>query len=198
MKQMRMFLVLAAVLALLGGCDNNKTQTPEEETEQVELGPYGPALGMRAPVVRSVKVETSGEVTGAFTGTKGQEETGLMGLCNPETFANFMLAMPGGKEYDEVWVTNMSKHAIGTGETGEFALAYVEVTFRKMSSENFVQRDFRGPGTLTLTRHDAEPGHRRMIGTMEGAGLQGRNDDAGKTLDLKVSFDMDSSCGLKQ
>ena len=194
MKRIQSMLL---VCALVSACGDDGVQTSEGEADNTQLGPYGPPLGVRAPVVRSVKVETKGAVTGTFSGTQRQEGTGLQGLCNPNTFANFMLAMPGGKNYDEVWVTNMSKRAVGTGETGEFQLDYVEVTFRKTSGD-FIQRDFRGPGTMTLTTHEAEPGHRRMVGTMEGSGLQGRGDDAGKTLDLTVSFDMDSSCGVKE
>ena len=182
---------------VLSACGNNESQTPAEQTGETALGPFGPPMGVRAHVVRSVQVQTRGEITGTFSGTRDQEQTGLQGLCNPATFANFMLAMPGGGDYDEVWVTNMSKHAVGTGETGEFPLDYIEVTFRTTSGD-FVQRDFRGPGTLTLTTHDAEPGHRRMIGSMAGTGLQGRDDDAGKTLDVTVNFDMDSSCGVME
>jgi len=183
---------------LLSGCDSDKTQPAGDEAQQVELGPYGPALGVRAPVVRSVEAKTTGEVTGTFAGAKGDDVTGLLGLCNPKNFANFMLTMPGGKDYDEVWVTNMSKGAIGTGATGTFKLDYVEITFRKMTSNDFIQREFRGPGTLTLTTHDAAPEHRHMVGTMEGKGLKGRDDEEGKTLDLEVSFDMDSSCGVTE
>jgi len=189
--------ILSAWLAACGNGGDTGERADTQSDGDV-LGPYGPPLGARARVVRSVKVETTGEVNGTFSGSKSDEDTGLMGLCNPTSFANFMLAMPGGEAYDEVWVTNMSKGGIGTGETGAFKLSYVEVTFRKTTSNDFIQREFRGPGTLTLTTHDAEPGHRRMIGTMEGAALAGRGDDEGKQLDLTVSFDMDSSCGLKE
>ena len=197
MKPIYVVLFLGMV-ALLNACDSNKTQAAEDKGQKVELGPYGPALGVRAPVVRSVEAKTMGEVTGTFIGSNGDDVTGLMGLCNPNKFANFMLAMPGGKDYDEVWVTNMSKGAIGTGATGTFKLDYVEVTFRKITSNDFIQREFRGPGTLTLTTHDAAPGHRHMVGSMEGKGLEGKDGDEGKSLDLEVSFDMDSSCGVTQ
>ena len=160
------------VCLFLAACGNDGGKSTEATSDAVELGPYGPPMGSRAHVVRMVKVETSGAVNGTFSGSKADGETGLEGLCNPNTFANFLLAMPGGKAYDQVWVTNMSKRAIGTGETGEFKLDYIEVTFRKTTGD-FVQREFRGPGTMTLTTHNAEPGNRRMIGTMEGTGLQG-------------------------
>ncbi len=185
------------IFLLVASCGGNDGGSSEAAPEEMKLGPYGPALGVRARVVRSVTVETSGDVSGSFSGSKADEDTGLMGLCNPETFANFMLTMPGGDAYDEVWVTNQSKGAIGMGEIGTFKLSYVEVTFRKTSANDFVQRDFRGPGTLTLTTHNADPADRRMVGTMEGAGLEGRGEDEGKKLDLKVSFDMDSSCGIE-
>ena len=82
-------------------------------------------------------MEAKGAVTGTFSGTQRQEGTGLQGLCNPDTFANFMLATPGGKDYDGVRLTNMSKRAVGAGETGEFRLDYVEVTFRKTFGDSF-------------------------------------------------------------
>jgi len=196
MKRTAYLLFFCVLLAACGGDEGQSSQAASDA--DVKLGHYGPPLGARARVVRSVKVETTGEVNGTFSGSKSDEDTGLMGLCNPTSFANFMLAMPGGEAYDEVWVTNYSKGAIGTGETGEFRLSYVEVTFRKTTTNDFVQREFRGPGTITLTTHNADPNNRRMVGTMEGAGLEGRGDDEGKKLDLKVSFDMDSSCGVKE
>lgn len=196
MKRSLWILILSALITACGD-DGGTSKRANAEPEASELGPYGPALGVRAPVVRSVTVETTGAVTGRFSGSQADEDTGLMGLCNPDTFANFMLAMPGGEAYDEVWVTNYSKGAIGTAQTGTFKLSYVEVTFRQTTTTDFIQRDFRGPGTITLTTHDAEPGNRRMIGIMEGTGLEGRGDDEGKRLDVQVSFDMDSSCGMK-
>jgi hypothetical protein len=196
---MRTVYAVLVLCAVLSACSNDGEQAANEAGESVELGPYGPPLGVLAPVVRNVTVETSGAITGTFTGTKGQDKTGLRGLCNPAMWANFMLSLPGGKDFDEVWVTNMSKSAVGTGATGDFRLEYVEVTFRKTAEDySFIEREFRGPGKMTLTTHEAKPGQRRMIGTMEGTGLKGKDDDAGKTLDLKVSFDMDSSCGVKE
>lgn len=158
------------------------------------MGPYGPAMGEKARVVRSVSVETTGAVAGKFTG--GKSDAALMGTCNPNIFANFMLTLGGGKQFDEVWVSMQSQRKIGTGATGTFRLSWMEVTFRKTSLDNFVQREFRGPGTMTLTVHDAG-GKRRMTGTMESQELKGRDDDMGKKLGTKVSFDMDFSCGVK-
>ena len=63
-------------------------------------------------------------------------------------------------------------------------------------ASDFNQRQFKGPGTLTLTVHDAS-GKRRMTETMEGKGLTGRDADQGKKPDAKVSFDMNLSCGVK-
>ncbi len=163
-------------------------------TAPAAMGPYGPAMGEKARVVRSVTVETTGAVAGKFTG--GKDDAALMGTCNPNIFANFMLTLGGGKQFDEVWVAMQSKGKIGTGETGAFALSWLDVTFRKVSGMDFIQRQFKGPGTLTLKVHDAG-GKRRMTGTMEGKGLPGREEDTGKKLDAKVSFDMDFSCGVK-
>lgn len=173
------------------------TFAPTGAAQKEELGPFGPPLGATARVVRSVTVETSGAVTGTFKGSLKDENTGLMGTCNPGMFANFMIRLGGGNQFDEVWVTIWSRGKVGSGETGMFKLSGFELTFRKTTSTDFIQREFKGPGTLTLTAHDAARGKRRMTGTIEGKGLAGRDGEAGKTLNAKVSFDMDFSCGVK-
>ncbi len=192
-----LLIVLVAVGSLvLVACGHDQGGSSAKlNVDAVKLGPYGPPMGMRAHVVRSMQVTTSGAVAGTFIGSKADGVTSLTGLCNPNSFANFMLVLPGDKQYDEVWVTNMSTRAVGTGATGTFRLDYIELTFRKTTG-GFVQHSFRGPGKMTLTTHLAAPGHRRMIGTMEGTALKGRGDDTGKTLDARVSFDMDFSCGI--
>ena len=115
---------LLLVCLFLAACGNDGGKSTEATSDAVELGPYGPPMGSRAHVVRMVKVETSGAVNGTFSGSKADGETGLEGLCNPNTFANFLLAMPGGKAYDQIWVTNMSKRAIGTGKA-EFSAVLI-------------------------------------------------------------------------
>jgi hypothetical protein len=192
---------LFLLCALLSACGDSEAPSSSghsdgDDANEVQLGPYGPPLGARAHVVNSLKVKLSGAVNATFTGDSADGITGLEGLCNPKTFANFLLAAPGGKDYDEVWVSNMSTRAVGTGATGDFRLDYVEVTLRKLSGE-FIQRDFRGPATLTLTSHDARPGHRHMVGTMNGQGLHERGGDSDQTVDLTVEFDMNSSCGVQ-
>lgn len=179
------------------------TFAPAGAAQKEELGPVGPSLGATARVVRSVTVETSGAVTGTFRGSLKDEKTGLMGTCNPDTFANFMIKLGGGNQFDEVWVTIWSKGKVGSGEMGTFKLSELDLTFRKGASTDFIQQDFEGPGTLTLTVHNATRGKRRMTGTIEGKGLVGHEISIfgksvlGKTLNAKVSFDMDFSCGVK-
>jgi len=173
------------------------TFAPAGAAPKEELGPFGPPLGATARVVRSVMVETSGAVTGTFNGSLKDENTGLMGLCNPDTFANFMIKLGGGNQFDEVWVTIWSNGKVGTGEIGTFRLSGLELTFRKTTRTDFIQKEFKGPGTLTLTAHDATRGKRRMTGTIEGKGLKGRDGGEGKMLNAKVNFDMDFSCGVK-
>lgn len=199
-KQLGLFVILASVILLIA-CGSEETSTAKKVPAEPPLGPHGPALGAKAHVVRAVTVKTSGEVSGEFSGVKGEEGTYLSGLCNPESFANFMLALPGGDKWDEIWVTNYSKGRIGTAETGTFKLSWVEVNLQKYADGEFTIRKFKGPGTMTLTTHDATPDNRRMVGTMEGSGLEeltltGKN--TGKKVDLQVSFDMDFSCGIKQ
>ena len=75
MSPSRMALFMAMV-ALVSGCDSDTTQTDADEAEEVQLGPYGPALGVRAPVVRSVEARTTGEVMGAFAGASTSRAAG--------------------------------------------------------------------------------------------------------------------------
>jgi len=189
---------LIAIIFLLTACSGEETPAAKKMPDEPSLGPNGPALGAQAHVVRSVTVQTSGDVSGDFSAAKGDKGTYLSGLCNPESFANFMLALPGGEKWDEIWVTNYSKGRIGTAETGTFKLSWVEVTLRKYAEGNFTMRKYRGPGTMTITTHDANPDHRRMVGTMEGSGLEGMGAATGKKVDLHAGFDMDFSCGIKQ
>jgi hypothetical protein len=183
--------VLCLALGACGGGDNGGSTNAAQD----QMGPYGPAMGATAMVVRSATIETTGAVSGTFTGKSADETAGLMGLCNPDTFANFLIKTgePGGKE---VWAGLMSKREIGTGATGTFPLDYLEITFRDSTDNDFYQHDFRGPATLTITTHDATPGARHMVGTIEGKGLEGRDEVEGQTIDASVKFDMGFSCGV--
>jgi hypothetical protein len=161
----------------------------------------GPEFGANAHVVRLVTVKTSGDVSGEFSGGKGEKGTYLSGLCNPKTMANFMIALTGGDQWDEIWITNYSKGRIATGKNGTFKLSWLEATFRKYVKGKFTIRKFKGPGTMTLTTHDTNPENRRMVGTMEGIGLEEMTitgNRTGKRVDLQVSFDMDFSCGINE
>ncbi len=195
------YLFLLGAVIFLVALGSLEASTAQKKSDEPPLGPYGPALGSQAHVVRSVIVKTTGDVSGEFSGTKGEKGTYLSGLCNPKTMANFMIALTGGDQWDEIWVTNYSKGRIAAAKTGTFKLSWVEVQFRKYAEGKFTIRKFKGPGTMTLTTHDADPDNRRMIGTMEGSSLEeltlmGKN--TGKQVDLQVSFDMDSSCGIKE
>jgi len=197
-KQLSWFGIFVIVALLLVACKSEETSTKQKMPDEPPLGAFGPELGVRAHVVRSVTIKTSGEISGEFSGVKGEDGTYLSGLCDPESLANFMLALPGGDQWDEIWVTNYSKGAIATAKTGTFELSWVSITFRKYGDGQFTFHEFKGQGTMILTTHDADPENRRMIGTMEGIGLVGTRGDDGREVDLLVSFDMDSSCGVKQ
>lgn len=195
------FSFFVGIILLLLACGSEEASTAKKMQDEPPLGPYGPAtLGAQAHVVRSVAINTSGDVSGDFSGTKGEKGTYLSGLCDPTSFANFMIALTGGDQWDEIWITNYGAH-VGLTETGTFKLSWVEVQFRKYAEGKFTIRKFKGPGTMTLTTHDADPDNRRMVGTMEGSGLEEltlTGERTGKRVDLQVSFDMDFSCGIKQ
>lgn len=191
------FMITVFSLVALG---SQEALTAKKAAES-PLGPYGPEFGAKAHVVRSVTVKTSGDVSGEFSGDKGEKGTYLSGLCNPKTMANFMIALTGGDQWDEIWITNYSKGRIATGKNGTFKLSWLETTFRKYVKGKFTIRKFKGPGTMTLITHDTNPENRRMVGTMEGIGLEemtltGKR--TGKRVDLQVSFDMDFSCGINE
>lgn len=194
--ELRIVMLLCFVSFACGGAGSNggSSESSSDAESQEQLGPYGPPMGVNADVVRSVTLKLSGDMNAEFTGKKGDGSTGVMGLCNPETFANFSLQLPGAG-YERVDAAIMSKGEIGTGETGEFRLDYLWVT---LFDENMNSYDFKGPGTMTITRHDASPGNRRMVGTIQAKGLAGSNDAEGKTVDAEVQFDMDYSCGVKE
>lgn len=191
-------VILLSFASLACGGAGSKAGSSESSSSggesQEPLGPYGPPMGVNADVVRSVSLKLSGDMNAEFIGKKGDGTTGVMGLCNPDTFANFSLALPG-EGYQRVDAAIMSKGEIGTGATGEFRLDYLWVTLFDEDMNSF---DFKGPGTMTITRHDATPGNRRMIGAIKATGLAGSNDAEGKTVDAEVHFDMDYSCGVKQ
>jgi len=201
-KSLGRFGFFVGIILLLLACGCEEASTAKKIPAEPPLGPYGPVtLGAKAHVVRSITVNASGDVSGEFSGTKGEEGTYLSGLCNPTSFANFMIALTGGDQWDEIWITNYSKGSINTAETGTFKLSWVEITFRKYADGDFTMRKFKGPGTITLTTHDADPDNRRMVGTMEGSGLEEltlKGENTGKKVDLQVSFDIDSSCGIKE
>jgi hypothetical protein len=157
-----------------------------------EVGPFGPPLGGLARVVRSAELKTSGAVAGEFRGSKGDDETGLRGQCNPKMWANFGIDLPPG-EYARLQVTLTSRDAIASGATGRFRLDQLVVEF---TTKEWKSQRFRGRGVLELTTHDAAPGKRRMVGTMSGQGLEGRDAVAGRKLDATLAFDMDFSCGV--
>lgn len=192
------FIMITAFFLVALGSQEALTAKKAAESP---LGPYGPEFGAKAHVVRSVTVKTSGDESGEFSGGNGEKGTYLSGLCDPKTMANFMIALTGGEKWDEIWITNYSKGPIATGKNGTFKLSWLEASFRKYAKGQFTIRKFKGPGTITLTTHDSDSENRRMIGVMEGLGLEeitltGKR--TGKRVDLQVSFDMDFSCGITE
>lgn len=192
-------LVLACLLAAAcgggaGAGGGGEAARGDAGDRGAALGPFGPPLGGLARVVRSAVLTTSGAVSGEFRGSPDDEATGLRGQCDPKMWANFGIDLPPG-EYDRLQVTLTSREAIATGAKGTFPLDHlvVEFTTKEMDSLRF-----RGRGVLELTTHDATPGKRRMVGTMSGKGLEGREAAEGRTLDATLAFDMDFSCGVSR
>ena len=88
---------------------------------------------------------------------------------------------------------------IAPGQTGTFPLEEIRwdhgtkaVTPRGGGTEVRVPNRFAGPGTLTLTTHEATTRNRRLSGTARGEGIKSRE---GALVDLVVEFDLNLSCG---
>jgi len=157
-----------------------------------DVGPYGPAFGAKADVVRSFTLTTTGAIAREITGKKGDGKTGLRGQCNPTMFANFGIERGDFDQRADIYL--ITKGKIATGATGEFKLDTIWVSFYDDANG---ERKFGGPGTLTLTIHEASPGARRMKGTITGPKLEGLDTQKGKFIAVTASFDMDFSCGVK-
>lgn len=157
-----------------------------------DVGPFGPPIGVKAPVVRTYTMKTTGAVAVEVKGERGDEKTGLIGQCNPTMFANFGILH--GSSYEQAEIAVVSKDPIKTGMTGDIKLDKIWVRFFDLEND---ERKFGGKGTLKLTVHDATAGKRRMTGTIVGTKLEGLDTLGGKFIDVTASFDMDFSCGLK-
>jgi hypothetical protein len=157
-----------------------------------DVGPFGPPLGVKAPVVRSFTMTTTGVVSTEIKGGKGDEKTGLIGGCKPTMFANFGILH--GTSFEQSEITIVSRDPIPTGMTGDIKLDRIWVRFYDPNND---ERKFGGKGTMKLTTHEATPGKRRMIGSITGTKLEGFDKLAGKFIDVTAAFDMDFSCGVK-
>lgn len=163
-----------------------------------DLPPFGPEFGERADVVRSFHMKTTGSVAREVTGKKGDGKTGLIGRCNPAMFANFGVHQGGPMDSAQAGIAVITKGKIATGATGKFDLSTVYVDYFIIEGSNISSYRFGGPGVMTITTHDATPGKRRMIGTIQAAKLEGLDQEAkGKTIAVEASFDMEFSCGVK-
>jgi hypothetical protein len=163
-----------------------------------DVPPFGPALGEKADVVRAFHMKTTGFVAKEVTGKKGDGKTALVGQCKPTTWANFGIHQGGPMDDQQAGFAIITKGKIETGATGKFPLDKVYVDFFITDGAKMASWRFAGTGLLTLTTHDASPGKRRMIGTVQGTKLVGLEDEAkGKAIEMEASFDMEFSCGVK-
>ena len=159
-----------------------------------DLGPYGPPFGVKADVVRSFTLKTTGAIVKEVAGKKGDGKTGLRGQCNPAKFANFAIERGNSGDDERTEIALVSKGPIETGATGEFKLSTIWVTFY---DDVHGQRKFSGPGTLLISTHQASAGNRRLVGTIRGTKLEGLDDQTGKLIDATASFELEFSCGTK-
>jgi hypothetical protein len=163
-----------------------------------DLPPFGPDLGEQADVVRSFHMKTTGSVAREVTGKKGDGRTGLIGRCNPAMWANFGIHQGTPMDANQAGIAVITKGKIATGATGTFPLDQVYVDFFLIDGANISSYRFGGRGVLTITTHDASPGSRRMIGTIQASKLEGLDHEAkGKSIGVQASFDMEFSCGVK-
>lgn len=160
-----------------------------------DVGQFGPPLGVKAMVVRTFSMKTTGAIAKEVKGSKGDGETALVGQCNPSMFANFGILRENSDERAQI--TIVSTDPIKTGMTGDIYLDKVYVEFFNMKDMTDLGREFGGKGLMKLTVHDASPGKRRMTGTIIGKKLEGHGDLNGKFIGVTASFDMDFSCGVK-
>ena len=181
MKSGKARILIASGLALMAGVAGAQN-----------VGPFGPPMGVKAEVVRSFAMKTTGAVVAEVQGKMGDRQTGLRGQCDPSKFANF--AFEKGSSYDQAEISIISNEPIKTGVTGEIKLDKIYVRFFDLKND---ERRFGGPGKLTLTVHDASKGKRRMAGTIIGSELEGLENLSGKFLDVTATFDADFSCGVK-
>ena len=160
-----------------------------------DVGAFGPPLAVKAMVVRTFTMKTSGAIKTEVKGEKGDEKTALMGLCNPATWANFGIVTEGNpKIYEQMGIYITTENPIKTGMTGDINLDKILVRFFDMTND---ERRFSGRGMLKLTAHNATPGKRRMTGTIVGTKLEGVEDKlGGKFISVTANFDMDFSCGV--
>lgn len=162
-----------------------------------DVPPFGPPVGVKADVVRSFALKTTGGLALAATGAKGDGKTGLIGLCKPTTWANFGVEVGTSFGVEKTGIAVITKGKIATGATGTFPLDKVYVDHLALKGQELVSDSFAGPGTLVITVHDGTPGHRRLVGTITGKKLKGKAGEKPATVDVEASFDMDFSCGVK-
>jgi hypothetical protein len=162
-----------------------------------DVPPFGPPLGVKAQVVRAFSMKITGAVKKDVTGKKGDGKTGLIGQCNPASWANFGVQVGTAMGTEQAGIAVITRDKIATGATGTFPLDKVYVDWFSMEGGTISAPRYGGPGVLTITTHDGSAGHRRMIGAIKGTGLAGLDGDAkGKKIDVEASFDMDFSCGV--
>jgi hypothetical protein len=177
-----------------GGSDAGSGTSAARPEKAAVAANHGEYTGPKYELVRSVTLKTSGARETALEGSGAAETARYAGSCKPDVFANFVIEVaPGGSFFDERTSVSMaSKEAIAPGQTGEIPLSWLAVEF--LDKEGPMKK-YRGPGTMTVTRHDAGDAP-RLVGTLKGA-IDGKEGEEGKKLDAEAAFDLNVSCGTK-
>lgn len=187
--------IVTAVL-LLAACGSPSPENAPADAAQPESD--------RASTAPST-VDGAGFVNAfAFTSTGGVETTWqgdgltMTGGCVPSEpmSIGFHSGLPTEPDYFNVAFDGAEK--VGTGETGTFGIKEIRWDHGTVAKsvpggmEVRVPNRFTGAGSISLTRHDASVGDRRMAGTVTGTATNGE----GVAADVVVEFDINLSCGV--
>jgi hypothetical protein len=154
--------------------------------------------------VDSVTIRVAGAADATFT-LQGDQVT-LSGGCDGRSPISLSFSRGNVAREDAGWIYLGFDTAtvVGTGDMGTFGLTEVRWDHGTRvqtigGREIRLPNRFSGPGTLTLTAHDATMAHatsgaRRMTGTVRADALSNRTE----SVRLEATFDVHLSCGVSR